>query len=285
MKYILAVCLCVHLSATSVFADSIWLSWKDDNGANMQKCGFNVFRRLQTGTTWTKIGVTNPDTDGHQTYIDSGLDPTIQYCYQVTTFNIVGDSLPSNTACGAASHPDIPAPIVASSPPSERIAPCYGVQTVDVITNMFTNFETATTVTPRGYGKDMGLSLAASTTKKDQGWDRDLRTMLRQRNVNADTLLDTLILVPNNGPPATWTSPVKNGNYRITVSAGDPTLPQSNKITVEGVTVIDASTEPNQFIKDERIFAITDGNVTITVGRGTGNLFSTLNYVNIIPLQ
>ena len=66
------------------------LSWVD-NSTN--EAGFNVYRRLGAGQ-FERIASVGAD---GVTYVDPASAPGA--CYQVTAFNAIGESAPTNTAC------------------------------------------------------------------------------------------------------------------------------------------------------------------------------------------
>jgi uncharacterized membrane protein len=67
------------------------LYWQD---SSTNESGFQVFRSLDHGVTFSQIGTTGP---GATTYQDSGLTPLTGYYYYVQAFNSAGSSAPSNT--------------------------------------------------------------------------------------------------------------------------------------------------------------------------------------------
>jgi len=92
------------MSSVSASAQAIGLSWKDN--ANNES-GFEVQRKLGSTGTWTSL----TELAGNAvTYVDSGLQYGILYCYRVRAFNTAGNSGFSNEACASIVQPPQPAP-------------------------------------------------------------------------------------------------------------------------------------------------------------------------------
>lgn len=83
------------------------MSWTD-NADNED--GFAIERSANPPTTWVELGRGPGDNLGPDvvSYVDQPLNPGDDFCWRVLAFNSVGDSTPSNEACGAA--PTTPAP-------------------------------------------------------------------------------------------------------------------------------------------------------------------------------
>jgi len=79
--------------SSNCFAGTLTLQWKDNS---INEDGFKIERRLGTAGAFAEIGQTLADVT---TFNDTTPDDQI-YCYQVHSFNLAGDSGPSNIACG-----------------------------------------------------------------------------------------------------------------------------------------------------------------------------------------
>lgn len=88
---------------------------------------------------------------------------------------------------------------------------------------------------------------------------------------------------------ATWELEMPNGNYYVSVAAGDSENPQGpHYMTIEGVTpsgfsTTGSTTAPNTFLfANDVTVAIADGDLTVIIGGGaSGN--SLINYIRIRP--
>lgn len=162
------------------------------------------------------------------------------------------------------------------------------------------NFQPANAVVPLGYTADGG---AGFTAARGAGWVRedslkkskhvalDVSPNAVDRNINSDQRLDTYIQMqwPTSGNPAgvvttaaAWEMAVPNGDYDVTVSAGDagPDLNSSHRINVEGVAAINGfvPTAADHFQSATRTVRVTDGRLTIDARGGTS---TKINYVDV----
>jgi fibronectin type 3 domain-containing protein/glucose/arabinose dehydrogenase len=158
-------------------------------------------------------------------------------------------------------------------------------------TNMAFNFQPAGAPVPAGYTADTGAAYSADTGR---GWVRedsiesaspvplDVSANARDRNVNADQLLDTFIHMqyPPAGAPATavttpaaWAIAVPNGDYTVFVSVGEPgpALDSVHQINIEGQVAIDGfvPTSTNHFASATRTVHVDDGLLMVDARGGT----------------
>ncbi|QNF34067.1 putative Ig domain-containing protein [Adhaeribacter swui] len=142
------------------------------------------------------------------------------------------------------------------------------------------NFQLATSATPAGYLADAGLPY---NDTRGYGWinpttkePKDHTASMRERtSANADTRLKTLALMQGTASgqtPGTWEVKVANGQYNVTVGAGDNDFYDSNhRINVEGVTAISnfvpTAQVPHQIATTT--VNVTDGKLTIDATGGT----------------
>ncbi len=81
------------LGATALSFDQVELTW-NDNSSN--ETGFKVYRRLDGVGDYQLVGQAGANSDGTAMYVDSfGLTGDTAYQYQVTAFNLVGETAPS----------------------------------------------------------------------------------------------------------------------------------------------------------------------------------------------
>jgi hypothetical protein len=86
----------VSLAAFPAAAAQLTLSWFD-NASN--EAGFKIERKTGQAGSFEQVALVGLDTN---TYSDGALTPGTPYCYRVRAYNAVGDSAPSNEACGLA---------------------------------------------------------------------------------------------------------------------------------------------------------------------------------------
>ena len=80
------------------------------------------------------------------------------------------------------------------------------------------NFQKASTATPAGYLGDGGAVFADRGNGQSYGWLTDHTAFARERGMNPDPLLDTLLQFDAGGA---WEIAVPNREYTVTVSVGD----------------------------------------------------------------
>lgn len=121
MKIAINIVLTLLLFPVWTYAEIMTLQWNDNSN---NECGFTVERKVETDATFAVIGWVNSSTTSTQTYQDTGLTPTLRYCYQVRAFNSGGESAPSNVACQIPVTPDVIAP-PPTGPPLSPLAACF----------------------------------------------------------------------------------------------------------------------------------------------------------------
>ncbi|QHN05001.1 hypothetical protein FTO74_17780 [Granulicella sp. WH15] len=82
------------LTAETISSTSVNLSWTNNASNDPSLAGFHVSRATSAGGPFTILPLNAQGT----TYTDSTVAPNTQYFYQVTAFNVAGDSGPSNIA-------------------------------------------------------------------------------------------------------------------------------------------------------------------------------------------
>ena len=151
------------------------------------------------------------------------------------------------------------------------------------------NFQPEGAVIPNGYLGDFGLGYSAT---RGYGWVTpesldnstptpvDLSGTARDRNLNSDQRLDTLIHMQLSQPGA-WEYELDNGSYEVTVGVGDPRyLNSSHTINIEGVETI-ANFQPSNAQRSATGTAtveVTDGKLTVDAIGGNN---TKLNYIEI----
>jgi len=161
---------------------------------------------------------------------------------------------------------------------------------VPVTQNVNINFQTASAAVPAGYTADKGLPYDAT---RKFGWISpitkqpiDLQANMRLRTGSGEQRQLTLVqMQATTSPqvPGTWEYAVTNGQYRVTVSAGDYSyFDSNNQINVEGLPVIAdfSQTTANKFKTATAVAQVTDGKLTVDA---TGGVNSKLNYITFAP--
>ncbi|MDD9206330.1 hypothetical protein PU560_07595, partial [Georgenia sp. 10Sc9-8] len=183
------------------------------------------------------------------------------------------------------------------------------------------NFSDATAALPTGYLRDHGQPFGPRTGSDqgeglsygwlEQGTDAPIDLSVggstpgngRDRNTSQpDQRLDTLMHMQSedlvvdggtfNGTAAYgyWEIALADGDYRVTVAAGDPTVnsdPESHAINLEGEQAV-APFEPTGTVGADTRHEVVTTDVTVTDGALTvdaeGGTNTKINYIDIVPL-
>lgn len=162
------------------------------------------------------------------------------------------------------------------------------------------NFQPAGAPVPETYSVDAGRGYDAA---RGFGWVRedsldgathtalDISPNARDRNLLSDQRLDTLVAmqypasVANSTAvktPAAWELAVPNGNYAVTVSAGDAAaiFDSTHRINVEGQLALAPfqPTSTNRFASATKTVTVSDGRLTIDARGGTN---TKIDYIEI----
>ncbi|MEO6219720.1 MAG: DNRLRE domain-containing protein, partial [Ginsengibacter sp.] len=171
------------------------------------------------------------------------------------------------------------------------------------LSNIRVNFQDSVSVPPSGWLRDYGQSFGQRLSSYQgsgnvYGWIKrsdntpvDLRKNGRKRSTPSDILLATLMHMQAGDAPGSsltstegiWETQVANGNYDVTVSAGDGSYTNSNHtINVEGVSAISnfVPTTSQLFTSATVTVSVADGLLTIDA---IGGVNTKINYVIIKP--
>ena len=131
-----------------------------------------------------------------------------------------------------------------------------------------------------GYFADVGEVYGDRGNGNTFGWDAYNAANGRDRNLLADQRLDTLTHLQRGGNK-TWEIALPNGQYQVTVTAGDALFFDSvNVINVEGVNVVNATpSAASPFATKTRVVTVSDGK--LTVRRGSGAVNAKINSIRI----
>lgn len=130
-------------------------------------------------------------------------------------------------------------------------------------------FQPADTEPPQGYLIDSGMPISPQADSLTYGWDRDLSHKVREAKKSSPIGYETFI-APRRG---TWSMEVPDGNYSVTVAAGDGKAGRRQRIEVEEVVAVDARTSKDSpWLEATAAVTVTDGALTISpVGKFKGN--------------
>lgn len=269
-RIVLALVLVLAWVSTT-WAGTATLSWQDNSGNNCtvtvcdQEDGFEVHQALNSAP-YAKVATVGTNIT---TAIIPGLVAGDTACFKVLAFNVTGQSGFSNEACKTFTAPDETITIALTLSPAAAVA------------TVFINFQPAAAALPPGYTKDDGAPYSAA---QRYGWNRDLRGQTRDRNVNPDQRLDTLIFA-DTGQIVMWEYDLPSGTYLISLASGDPSWAHGpHRVEVEGIVVIDnIATAVNAFITRTDVpVVVNDGKLTVKLTAPTsGNQDTMLNYLII----
>ncbi len=140
------------------------------------------------------------------------------------------------------------------------------------------NFQPAGLEIPEEYIPDYG-EIYGVRNGYSYGWNVGYTGATRDRNINADQKLDTLIMLYKTGK---WEMEVEDGFYDVTVCAGDAGFTSTPTVNVEGVNYwAGINLGANLFSQITKTVMVTDGRLTIDNG-GTTDQITKINYVKIV---
>ena len=117
---------------------------------------------------------------------------------------------------------------------------------------------------PTRYLPDTGLVFGNRGGGLSYGWSSLHTDVSRDRGVNPDQRLDTLIHFHQN---QSWEFALPNGLYEVTVSIGDPQFGSTHTLNVEGFNYWNAvALSPNNFLAATHQVTVSDGRLTLNQG-------------------
>src|SRR5688572_30804688 len=93
------------------------------------------------------------------------------------------------------------------------------------------NFQPETAPVPTRYAVDFGALFGPRSNSWSYGWSTNHTLLARDRELEADQRLDTLIHFHQG---ASWELALPNGLYEVTASIGDPQHSSNHTLIVEG---------------------------------------------------
>jgi hypothetical protein len=149
---------------------------------------------------------------------------------------------------------------------------------VDITAVVGVNFQANGSPLVNGYNPDYGQTYGPKSDGLTYGWNTDHSALDRDRNVNSNQLLDTLVHMKAS---AQWTIDVPNGKYSVTVSVGDSSHASVHTLNVNGVNAFNnVSLAANKFATKSLTVTVSNGKLVIDNG-ASGNEHTRINYVNI----
>ncbi len=143
------------------------------------------------------------------------------------------------------------------------------------------NFQLAGATVPTRYLPDVGQVFGDRGGGLFYGWSSDHTDVSRDRGVQPDQRLDTLIHFHQNQK---WEFALPNGLYEVAVSIGDPQFGSTHTLNVEGVNYWSAvALSPGSFLTLTQQVSVSDGRLTLDQG-SAGNMATRINYVHVVGL-
>ncbi|WP_299465158.1 FAD-dependent oxidoreductase [uncultured Gimesia sp.] len=130
-----------------------------------------------------------------------------------------------------------------------------------------------------GFESDHGLVF---DRKRGFGWGRDLSQNHRQRKQVPEAYRDTFLFTRDQD---VWECEVTNGSWLVTVCVGDSEHEQiGQSVKVEGNQVIkEEATDGGSFLERKAKINVTDGRLTIEIGKSGAGTNTCLNWICIEP--
>ena len=142
------------------------------------------------------------------------------------------------------------------------------------------NFQPSAAATVAGYGVDAGAVFGARTGGQTYGWNVNHADVTRDRNLNADQLLDTLVHFHAGGR---WEIALPSGAYAVTVNVGDGGYASTHTLNVEGTNAWNTvALAKGVFQSKTLIVNVTDGRLTLDQG-AAAEMATRINFVEITP--
>lgn len=148
--------------------------------------------------------------------------------------------------------------------------------------DIYINFQLDSATVPAGYLEDAGHVFANRGNGYSYGWSSNHNDVSRDRNLNSDQRLDTLVHFHNG---ATWEIALPDGAYAVTAVIGDAENLSTHTLNVEGVPYWTSLTlGANQFSEKTQVVTVNDGRLTIDQGTAPDRA-TRINYIEIVPIE
>jgi glucose/arabinose dehydrogenase len=147
--------------------------------------------------------------------------------------------------------------------------------------DIYINFQLDSAPAPAGYLKDAGNTFANRGNGYSYGWSSDHTDVSRDRNINNDQRLDTLVHFHNG---ATWEIALPSGAYAVTAVIGDAGNASTHTLNVEGVSYWTGLTlSANEFAERTQVVSVDDGRLTLDMGSAPDKS-TRIDYIEITPV-
>jgi glucose/arabinose dehydrogenase len=141
------------------------------------------------------------------------------------------------------------------------------------------NFQLDAAPVPAGYLPDSGSVFGDRSNGWSYGWSSDHTDLDRDREVNTDQRLDTLVHFHQG---QNWEIELPNGSYLVTASIGDAGFSSTHTLNVEGVTYwTGLPLAANQFANKTQLVTVTDGRLTLDQGAAAERA-TRINFIDIV---
>ncbi len=143
------------------------------------------------------------------------------------------------------------------------------------------NFQIAGAQVPTRYAPDTGQVFGLRSNGWSYGWSSDHTDVSRDRDVNADQRLDTLVHFHQG---QVWELALPNGLYEVTVGIGDPSIASAHTLNVEGVNYWNAvALSAGSFLMQTQQVTVNDGRLTLDQGSAL-ELETRIDYIHVVGL-
>lgn len=137
------------------------------------------------------------------------------------------------------------------------------------------NFTQSGAPTCLPYEPDIGSAYDAS---RGYGWQTNLSANTRLRGIYPETIRDTFVFTRYQD---TWRCAVSNGIYDVFFCVGDAGYDQSGQnVAIDGTAILkNVDTGTGTFCESNATVTVSDGFLTVTIGRPKGGANTTLNWL------
>ena len=229
----------------SVFSSRVDLSWQDNTD---NETGYLLQYREANTTPWTSKSLRA----NTESYALTGLSADTDYQFQIAAVSGAATSTFSDLATT-----------------STLAAIAYPVRV---------NFQVDRTPPIPGYLMDSGDVFGTRSEGLSYGWNTDHTIQDRQRGINSDRRLDTLVHFRQGGQ---WSINVPDGTYDVTVGIGDPGWTSTYTVNVNGVSYWNNFLLPKNDPENKTMtLNVSEGNIVIDQGLAPDRA-TRINYVEI----
>ena len=143
------------------------------------------------------------------------------------------------------------------------------------------NFQLDGVTEPTRYAADTGEVFGSRGNGLSYGWSSDHTDVSRDRDLNADQRLDTLIHFHQGQD---WELALPNGLYEVTVSIGDAEFGSTHTLNVEGTNIWNAvALSPGDFLVDTQQVTVSDSRLTLDQGAAIEKA-TRIDYIQVVGL-